>query len=452
MKLCILGGGGFRTPYVYQALLRDHGSPRIDEVVLQDVDSDRLQSMAGLLRQLADSFPDAPRIVETTDLDAALDGSDFVFTAVRVGGLGARCCDERVALDLGVLGQETTGPGGLAFALRTLPFMLHVAARLKVLAPDAWLLNFTNPAGIVTEAVQTVLGDRALGICDTPSGLGRRVAGRLGLDPTSVQLDYVGLNHLGWMRRVLSDGVDVLPQLLADDAALSGMEEGIVFGAEWLRDLGSIPNEYLYYYYFQREAVRSILDAQHTRGEFLLQTQRDFYQRVRGAGAGAVDLWRDTVTRRSASYMAEAKGGEQGSPAWTKEPETDPAHQGYAGVALAVMSAISRNERSTLILNVRNGNTLPGLPADAVIEVPCLVDGDGVHPLATESPDLHQLGLMQQVKAVERLTIDAAVSGDEGSAVKAFALHPLVDSVTTARKLLAGYIERIPEVARVFGR
>ena len=230
MKLCILGGGGFRTPYVYQALLRDHGSPRIDEVVLQDVDDDRLRSMAGLLRQLAESFPDAPSIVETTDLDVALAGSDFVFTAVRIGGLAARCCDERVALDLGVLGQETTGPGGLAFALRTVPFMLHVAARLKVLAPDAWLLNFTNPAGIVTEAVQRVLGDRALGICDTPSGLGRRVAGLLGLDAGTVQLDYVGLNHLGWMRRVLSDGVDVLPRLLADDAALSGMEEGVVFG------------------------------------------------------------------------------------------------------------------------------------------------------------------------------------------------------------------------------
>lgn len=452
MKLCILGGGGFRTPYVYQALLRDTGSPRVDEVVLEDVDEDRLHTMAGILRELARDFPDAPSIVESTDLDSALEGSDFVFAAVRIGGLAARCCDERVALDLDVLGQETTGPGGLAYALRTVPFMLHVARRMQVLAPGAWLLNFTNPAGIITEALQGVLGDRAVGICDTPSGLGRRVAGLLGADPRTVQMDYVGLNHLGWMRRVLSGGEDLLPRLLDDEPALAGMEEGIVFGPAWLRELGAVPNEYLYYYYFEREAVRSILAAGQTRGEFLLRTQTEFYDRARGAGPAAVQLWRDTVAYRSANYMAEARGGQQDQPVAREMVETDPGHQGYAGVALGVMAAVSRNERSTMILNVRNGTTIPGLPADAVVEVPTMVDGNGVHPLVTTPPDLHQLGLMQQVKAVERHTIAAATTGDRGEAVKAFALHPLVDSVSTARALVAGYIDRIPEIAQVFAR
>ena len=218
MKLCILGGGGFRTPYVYQALLRDGGSPRITEVALYDIDEDRLRAMTIILEQFAVGFDDAPRLLPTTSLRSAIEGSDFVFAAIRVGGLEGRRCDEHVALDLGVLGQETTGPGGLAYAIRTVPVMMEVARLVKELAPQAYLMNFTNPAGIITEAMQSVLGDRVLGICDTPSGLGRRVAGMLGLDHTRVQMDYVGLNHLGWMRRVMSNGTDVLPQLLADES------------------------------------------------------------------------------------------------------------------------------------------------------------------------------------------------------------------------------------------
>jgi 6-phospho-beta-glucosidase len=449
MKLCILGGGGFRTPFVHQALLRDGGSPRVEEVALYDTDADKLAGMTRILRELAAEFPDAPRLVPTTSLPEALQGSDFVFAAVRVGGLRGRCCDERVALDLDVLGQETTGPGGVAYALRTIPFMLEVARLVRDLAPNAYFLNFTNPAGIITEAMQSVLGDRVLGICDTPSGLGRRLADLLGLDHTRVQMDYIGLNHLGWMRRLTFDGVDVLPRVLGDDASLDVLEEGLVFGKDWLRTLGSIPNEYLYYYYSNREAVASIKAAEQTRGEYLLATQGEFYRQL-AAGAGGAQLWRSTVSARSASYMAEAKGGEQGAPAHAGQPELDPAQQGYAGVALAVMAAISRNERSTMILNVRNGGTIAGLPDDAVVEVPTTVDANGVHPLSTPAPDLHQLGLMQQVKAVERHTIAAAVHGDRDEALRAFALHPLVDSVALARKLLDGYVAAIPEVARVF--
>ncbi|MFE4469842.1 6-phospho-beta-glucosidase [Leifsonia sp. NPDC056824] len=452
MKLCILGGGGFRTPYVYQALLRDTGTPRVEEVALYDVDEDRLSAMVAILTELAAGFPDAPRLSPTTDLRRAVDGSDYVFAALRVGGLEGRRCDEHVALDLDVLGQETTGPGGLAYALRTVPVMVEAAKAIKELAPDAYVMNFTNPAGIITEAMQSVLGDRVLGICDTPSGLGRRVAGLLGLDHTRVEMDYVGLNHLGWMRRVLYNGRDVLPDLLADDTLLAAMEEGHVFGTEWIRTLGAVPNEYLYYYYFNRDAVRTIIDSGRTRGDFLAESQRDFYTRAAAAGDGVAELWRSTVERRSASYMAEAKGGTQDAPTHVREREADPAHQGYAGVALGVMAAISRNERQTMILNVRNNGTIHGLPDDAVVEVPTLVDANGVHPLTTDQPNLHQLGLMSQVKDVERRTIAAALTGSKSEAVSAFALHPLVDSVTVARQLVSGYIDRIPEVAAVLTR
>ena len=451
MKLCILGGGGFRTPYVYQALLRDQGSPRVEEVALYDVDELRLHTMVSILTELAAGFPDAPRLVPTTSLPTAVEGSDFIFAAIRVGGLEGRRCDEHVALDLNILGQETTGPGGLAYALRTVPVMVGMAKVIKDLAPNAYFMNFTNPAGIITEAMQTVLGDRVLGICDTPSGLGRRVAGLMGLDHTRVQMDYVGLNHLGWMRRVMYDGRDILPDLLADDEKLGLMEEGLVFGTDWIRTLGVIPNEYLFYYYFNRDAVRGIVDSKLTRGDFLKQTQSAFYERASTAGGGVADLWRETVEARSASYMAEAKGGEQGAPTTERERETDPSHQGYAGVALGVMAAISRNERATMILNVRNQGAIAGMPHDAVVEIPTTVDANGVHPLAVDhQPELDQIGLMQQVKAVERHTIAAALTGSKDEALKAFALHPLVDSVTVARDLLSGYIDRIPEVAAVF--
>ncbi|WP_433154701.1 6-phospho-beta-glucosidase [Actinomadura nitritigenes] len=454
MKLAILGGGGFRVPYVYQALLRDHGSPRIEEVWLQDSDAGRLDGMAAVLAALADEDAGgagaAPKVFTSTELDKALEGADFVFAAIRVGGLAGRVCDERVALDLDVLGQETTGPGGLAYGLRTIPVMLDIARRVKALAPDAYVINFTNPAGMITEAMQSVLGDRVLGICDTPSGLGTRVAAALGLDPSRVQLDYVGLNHLGWMRRILHDGVDVLPRLLADDDLLGSLEEGVVFGRDWLRDLGVIPNEYLYYYYFNREAVRATLDAPQTRGEFLAKQQAAFYERIAAASGGAaMELWRETVASRSASYMAEMKGADTGTEL-AGHAGVDPVDEGYAGVALSVMAAISRNEPATMILNVRNGTTVRALPEDAVVEVPVLVDAGGVHPLTLAQPDLHQAGLMQQVKAVERLTISAARTGSRAEAAKAFGLHPLVDSVSVGRRLLDGYAARIPEVAAVF--
>ncbi|GAA4226859.1 6-phospho-beta-glucosidase [Actinomadura meridiana] len=447
MKLVILGGGGFRVPHVYEALLRDRGTPRIDEVWLHDSDPGRLRVMAAILGALADESPgDAPTVITATGLDQALDGADFVFAAIRVGGTAGRVSDERIALDLGVLGQETTGPGGIAYGLRTVPVMTRVAHRIKALAPDAHVINFTNPAGMITEAMRRVLGDRVFGVCDTPSGLGVRVAAALGLDPAALRLDYVGLNHLGWTRRVLRDGTDVLPAVLADDALLGSLEESAMFGPDWLRDLGAIPNEYLYYYYFNREAVRATLDAPQTRGEYLAAQQTTFYEQTdRTSGRAAMERWREAVASRNATYMAEMRDDDQ-----AEHQSVDPLDQGYAGVAVRAMAAIARDEPATMILNVGNGTTVPALPADAVIEVPTLVDARGVHPLPPTQPDLHQTGLMQQVKAVERLTINAALTGSRADAAKAFALHPLVDSVSTGRRLLDGYVDRIPEVAAVF--
>ncbi|MCF3129380.1 6-phospho-beta-glucosidase [Streptomyces olivochromogenes] len=434
MRLTILGGGGFRVPLVYGALLTDRAEGRVTEVVLHDLDDGRLRAVARVLAEQATAVADAPRVTVTTDLDEALRGADFVFSAIRVGGLEGRAADERVALAQGVLGQETVGAGGIAYGLRTVPVAVDIARRVARLAPDAWVINFTNPAGLVTEAMSRHLGERVIGICDSPVGLGRRIARVLGAHPNEAWIDYVGLNHLGWVRGLRVAGRDQLPRLLADDDLLGSFEEGKLFGVDWLRSLGAIPNEYLHYYYFNREAVRAYQQAEKTRGAFLRDQQARFYANARHADISALDLWDRTRAEREATYMSENR-----QTAGAGERDADDLSGGYEKVALALMRAIARDERATLILNVRNRGTLSVLDTDAVIEVPCLVDANGAHPVAVDPLPDHATGLVCAVKAVEREVLAAAESGSRATAVKAFALHPLVDSVNVARRLVEGY-------------
>ncbi len=443
VRLTILGGGGFRVPLVYRALLDDHEEGRVTDVVLYDVDAARLDAIARVLAEQAAGVPDAPAVRVTTDLDEALRGTDFVFSAIRVGGLEGRAADERVALAEGVLGQETVGAGGIAYGLRTVPVAVDIARRVARLAPDAWVINFTNPAGLVTEAMSRHLGDRVIGICDSPVGLGRRVARLLGVDPARAWIDYVGLNHLGWLRSLRVDGRDELPRLLADRELLGSFEEGKLFGPDWLQSLGAVPNEYLHYYYFNREAVAAYQRAERTRGAFLRDQQAQFYDAVRDPGVPAFKAWDATRAEREATYMAASRAA---AGAGERAPE-DLESGGYEQVALALMRAISHDERSTLILNVRNRTTLAALDADAVVEVPCLVDSDGAHPVSVSPLTGHELGLVCAVKAVEREVLAAVETRSRAAAVRAFALHPLVDSVTVAHRLTTSYQEAHPTLA-----
>ena len=468
MRLTVLGGGGFRVPLVYGALLRDHAAGRVARVTLHDVDRPRLAAVARVLAEQAAGVPDAPQVRTTTDLDEALRGADFVFSAIRVGGLAGRAADERVALGQGVLGQETVGAGGIAYGLRTVPVAVDIARRVATIAPEAWVINFTNPAGLVTEAMAVHLGGRVIGICDSPDGLGRRVARTLGADPESARFDYVGLNHLGWLRGLYvadenaeSGERDVLPGLFDDERLLTSFEEGKLFGAEWLHTLRSVPNEYLHYYYFNRETVAAYQQAGQTRGAFLQDQQARFYEKMARPGTPAWRAWDRTCAEREATYMAENR---ETAGAGDRSPD-DLESGGYEQVALALMRAIARGsaspgeaggsgggapgrargeERSTLILNVPNGCTLDILDAAAVIEVPCRVDADGPHPLPVTQLTGHEAALVTAVKAVERCVLEAAESGSVRAAVQAFALHPLVDSVNVARRLLDGYRDAHP--------
>ena len=446
MKLTIVGGGGFRVPLVYGALLDKAQRLGLEEVVLHDVDETRMARIAAVLRGLADEHGARLPFRATTDLDDALEGADFVFCAMRVGNLEGRVADESVPLGHGVLGQETTGPGGICFALRTIPVMVRLAERIRERAPGAWLINFTNPAGMVTEAVQQVMGDRVVGICDSPSGLCRRVATAVGRDAGELWFDYFGLNHLGWLKGVRDGERPLLDGLLADDAALATFEEGRLFGGDWLRSLEMIPNEYLYYFYYAADTVNAIRQSPHSRGAFLLEQQAAFYAQNGQGPAEALAAWRQTRHDRERTYMAEARSaaGDCG------EHDLD-ENAGYESEAMAVLEAIALNTRAVLILNTANRSALPFLDAGAVVEVPAIVGKTGPVPVAIGEVPAHARALVETMKDVERTTIAAATTGSQELAVKALALHPLVPSVTTARELLAGYRERIPELKQTFG-
>ncbi|NED80207.1 6-phospho-beta-glucosidase, partial [Streptomyces sp. SID11233] len=228
----------------------------------------------------------------------------------------------------------TVGAGGVLYGLRTVPVAVEIAERVRAVAPDAWVINFTNPAGTVTEAMAGVLGERVIGICDSPVGLVRRAARAAGAAPGPLSYDYVGLNHLGWLRALrAADGTDLLAALLADRAALESFEEGRLFGADWLRALGSLPNEYLHYYYFRREALAAVRAAGTTRGEFLREQQEAFFAAAAREPSRAYALWEATRREREETYMAESR---EASGGWERDEE-DLAGGGYDQVALALM-------------------------------------------------------------------------------------------------------------------
>ncbi len=445
MKLAILGGGGFRVPLIYRTILNEDVHRVVDEIVLYDADSARLAAIESVLTALDDQAPPGRglRRSVTTDLDTALAGADIIFAAIRVGGLKARANDERVAYRHGVIGQETTGVGGLAYALRTLPVMRFIADRVAELAPKAWLINFTNPVGIITQALSATLGAKIIGICDTPIGLARRAARGLGLDLSSVAIDYVGLNHLGWLRGLSIDGSNRLPDLISDASVLGQLEEGKVFGAAWIQALGCLPNEYLHYYYQRREALAAGGSGV-SRGEFLLAQQRPFFAASHADPNASLALWTATLAEREQTYMADARAtGEQ------RDPQD---FGGYERVALDLMTALLHNAPSTHILNVASAGVIPGMDAAEVVEIPCLVDASGAHPLPLAAMSAAQYGLVRTVKAVEELTIAAAATGSRELAWAAFAQHPLVDGVSTAKALLDDYLATDPLLAQTLRR
>lgn len=433
VKLALIGGGGVRAPLFVQSALRRAARIGLDEICLMDVDVRQLELFGALCRELARREGASVVVTTTTEAAVALTGADYVITTIRPGGIDGRIADERIALDIGVLGQETTGAGGFAMALRSIPAILDYARLMADLCPDAWLVNFTNPAGLVTQALHDEGFERVIGICDSANGAQRAVARWADVPVEAVITELFGLNHLSFTRSAVVGGSDVLPDALADDAFLDGSVQR-VFERDVVRRHGMWLNEYLYYFFYADKAMASLRNA--SRGEEIRALNERLLPRLEtAADAGAaLDLYFDYERERSASYMR----GANGTHAAAVHPGDD---EGYAGVALDVIEALSGGRRVRTGLNVANAGAIEDLRDGDVVEVSCHVDACGIQPVQFGRMPERQSYLVQSVKNYERLAVEAIRKRDRDLAVDALVAHPLVLSYSRARPLVDRYLE-----------
>jgi 6-phospho-beta-glucosidase len=450
-KVTLIGGGGVRTPLVIFGINESAAHLGVDEMVLYDVDHDRARVMCELGQALVTREGGTLKLRVATDLEDAIVGAAFVLTAIRVGGIQARAIDERISIENGYPGQETTGPGGIAMGLRTAAVAIDYARVIERLSPDAWMINFTNPAGLITQAISHNTNVRVIGICDTPTELFHRIALALGATPEEVHCDYIGLNHLGWVRRVLLRGEDVTAKLLADDTALRSLYQAPLFDFDLLRSLRLIPTEYLFFYYSRSRALANQRTAGATRGEEIGQLNERLFQKLATAiqdnrAGDALTLYTDYLNQRSGSYMQlEASGGTafDTSHALTDDPFR--VATGYHRIALDTMNALCSDEPSRIVLNVRNHGAIPDIEYEDIVEAPCAISRHAIVPENCGTLPEEVRGLVLAVKAYERAAIHAAVTGSREHARKAMLLYPAIGEWEPSADLLRDFAARSPQ-------
>lgn len=403
MKLTVVGGGSTYTPELIDGFARLRDVLPVTELVLTDPATDRLDLIGPLSRRVFARLGHPGRITTTTDLDAAVDGADAVLLQLRVGGQAARLQDETWPLACGCVGQETTGAGGLAKALRTVPVVLDIADRVRRANPDAWIIDFTNPVGIVTRALLRE-GHKALGLCNVAIGLQRKFAALLEVDPSEVRLDHVGLNHLTWETAVHVDGEDVLPRLLA--AHGDSIAADLRLPLPLLTTLGVIPSYYLRYFYAHDEVVRE-MRTKPSRAAEVARMEKEL-----------LTLYADPALDEKPALLAK-RGG-----AYYSEAAVDLA-------AALLRDAGSRHQ----VVNTLNNGTLPFLRDDAVIEVPAAVTTKGAVPLPVAPVNPLFAGLMANVTAYEDLALEAALHGGRDRVFRALLAHPLIGQYEYAGRL-----------------
>ncbi len=394
MKVAVIGVGSTYTPELIEGLATRRDRLPIMDLVLHDVDAERLAVVGGLADRMLRRLEWTGRLQLSGSLEAAVDGASFVLIQLRVGGQQARLIDETLPHRFGTIGQETTGAGGLAKALRTVPLVLRIAELAgKRAAADAWIVDFTNPVGIVTQALVDA-GHRAIGLCNVAITLQRGLARRIGADPGSIELRHVGLNHLSWITGVLRDGRDILPEILeahADDIARE-----LQIPPDVLRELGAVPSYYLRYYY-AFDAVMAEQRDGHSRADEVIDLERRL-----------LEMYADPSLDAKPALLDD-RGG-----AW------------YSEAAAQLLASLNDGTGDVQVVDVRNGSAIPDLDPDDVVEVPARVDRDGAHPLPQPPMPPAMRDLVRSVKAFERLAIRAALSGDRADIGQALAAHPLV--------------------------
>jgi 6-phospho-beta-glucosidase len=421
VKVAVVGGGSTYTPELVEGFVRRADRFPVDELMLLDPDPERLQVVGGLAGRMLERAGYGGRLHLTTDIDEAIDGASFVIVQLRVGGQAARLLDESIPPRFGCVGQETTGPGGFAKALRTIPVVLDLAERTaRRGAQGAWVVDFTNPTGMVTQALLDE-GHRALGLCNVAINVQRRFAERFGVEPERVELEQVGLNHLSWVRKVKVDGDDRLPGLF--ERELDDLAREAHLSAELIGAIRAIPSYYLRYYYLTGEIVRAQRSgSEPTRAEEVMEIE-----------AQLLELYRDPTLAEKPELLSR-RGGAY-----------------YSEAAAQLVASLASSTGDVQVVNVRNDGAIPDIGDDDVVEVAATVDGDGAHPLPVEPLSEDMLALVQHAKAYERLTIRAAVSGDRSVALRALLANPLVPDYPTASALLGAIMDANREHLPRFG-
>lgn len=413
MKLVIIGGASAYTPDIIAGLLHEREVVDGGELILQDIDAVYLPIIANLARGMARVAGANLTVTATTDRTEAIAGADFILAQPRVGGFKGRALDERIPLKYGVIGQETLGPGGLSFAWRTIPLILEIVDEVQRLAPQAWIINYANPAGMVTEAViRRFPQARFIGLCDMPTGVQWGIGKLLRVDFHRVALDYAGINHGGWSQRVLLDGEDVTERLrrwgrlLGPLAGLLPLTEetGTV---RLLGEFGLVPDPYLRYYYDKERILRKLQRSGQTRAQVLMERLPTLYRHY------------EEVAAQERPVLKLHRG-----------------HQSHSDLASQVITAMATGRRTRFVIQQRNGGAVPNLPADAAAQFPAWVDASGWERICMPPIPEAVAPLIQQVQEAEALNVQAVLEGDPGLAVQAAAANPLVPNRRVAEAVI----------------
>ena len=443
MKIAVIGGAGVRTVIFVNGLLDRYKGLNIDKVVLFDIDQQKLQIIGKLCKHVVKRRNEDLVIEVASDAVEAITEADYIVTTLRVGGDHSRVIDETIALETGVIGQETTGVGGFSMAVRTIPVLVEYCELIKKHAPNAWVFNFSNPSGLVTQALRSKGYDKIIGICDAPSSTKFRMAKALDVREKDLYVEFFGLNHLSWIKSVKKYGEEILDKLLRDDEFLKGIQEFSMFDPELLRQIEFLPNEYLYYYYHREKALENILKSGATRGKTIESINIQMMEELKHMNIDkqpeeALQTFLYYMEVRERSYMSIETGSD-------KQAEIErgnlqvPDGIGYAGVMLDCIEGLQSEEGRYLVLSVQNQGCIEGLEREDVIEVTCKVSKEGIQPVPIGSVPEYCNVLIHAIKLYEKLTVEAIFTQSKDKAIQALTLHPLINSYSLAKVLVEKY-------------
>lgn len=444
MKLAVIGGGGVRSMFLAKSIAQKAEALKIDELVFMDNNPNKLRIYGKMAEKVASLLCESLKFTLTVDPIDAVEDADYVITTIRVGGDDMRVRDERIALDLGILGQETTGAAGLSFAMRSISALAEYCELIKKYAkPGCKVFNFTNPAGVVSQTLRDMGYDFTYGICDAPSGMLTSFAKLYGADENSIRGEVYGLNHLSYFKSITIDGREIMPELIENDKAYTDTDMRY-FEKELLRQRGCVLNEYLYYFYYREKAVENIIKADKTRGEQICEINRRMTAELENVDIDkdfdrALEIYEHWYGERENNYMASETGVKRKAP-WHFDIYSKDSG-GYAGVALKFIETAQTNGSDTMILCVPNCGAIDGLQDTDVVEVTCDVSADGCVPHKIGKVDEQNLEIIRRVKMYERLSSLAIREKSRQKAVEALTLHPLVNSYSLANKLVDKYLE-----------